>query len=201
MKTNERTNILMPAGIPKWIRCYDLGEQQNDRYTVVFTKKRTASIRDGGQFSYVSMNASPYHPLGIACHGAHSHPIDRPAYSHLGKPTEFDDLPTDCRKLVVSDYCELWDIKNPPLRFHAHMHSFRNNSNGNPTAHWELHDDFNIFHTGSISRRAECGYDSRRDDAPYCKLLKMYPGRNITHKLIEGHRSEDHMYVNFVVEA
>lgn len=38
--------------------------------------------------------------------------IDRPTYKHLGKKIAFDQLPNDCKTLVISTYSDLWDIKN-----------------------------------------------------------------------------------------
>lgn len=112
MKT--RNDSLMPDGVPRYIRCYDLGEQTGDRYTVVFTKKR-----DCGQFLHVGMSANPFHPQGIGQHGATAELIDTnehgwpPAMgrkNHLGKRISFKDLPADCQKLVSGDYVALWEL-------------------------------------------------------------------------------------------
>jgi len=105
-----RKTQLMPDGKPKWIRCYDSG-QPGDRYTVVFTKKAQANTRTDRWFLYVGMSGQPYHPQGFCQHGESKwQPADRPTYSHLGKRIDFFDLPQDCRKVVISDYCELWEL-------------------------------------------------------------------------------------------
>jgi len=108
-----RKTQLMPDGKPKWIRVYDLGPNDAlDRYTVVFTKKAITNTRKGRWFLYVAMSGQPYHPQGIWQHGESiGQPIDRPKYGHLGKRIDFFDLPQDCRKVVVSDYVELWELK------------------------------------------------------------------------------------------
>lgn len=108
-KEKERAERLLPGGIPRYVRCYDNGGETADRYTVVFTgryKKRP------GSFLYIGMSAAPFHPQGIGQHGeGHAGPIDYPVYSHLGKKIKFQDLPEDCKKLVLDDYYDIWDIK------------------------------------------------------------------------------------------
>lgn len=113
--TKERTNRLMPDNVPKYIRCYDNQGESADRYTVVFTG------RYEGEKMYLAMSAAPFHPQGIGMHGfsdGWSH-IDTnkwgwaPAIgksNHLGKRINFSDLPEDCRKLVIQEYKELWNI-------------------------------------------------------------------------------------------
>jgi hypothetical protein len=104
---NNRTERLMPGGIPRYIRCYDY-PASFDRYTVVYTGHYTQNT--GGQFWYVGMSTYPFHPQGFGQHGESDRPIDRPAYGHLGKKISFNDLPDDCKKLVIQDYTALWNI-------------------------------------------------------------------------------------------
>jgi hypothetical protein len=110
MSIQQRRERLMPNGIPKWIRCYDDGGETIDRYTVVYTK---LSGDIGGL--YVGMSAAPYHPQGVCLHGQgdYGRPIDRPTYGHLGKKIQFNDLPDDCRKVVLNDYASLWGLEVP----------------------------------------------------------------------------------------
>ena len=103
-----RKQHLMPNGIPRWIRCYDNGEN-GDRYTVVYTNR---AIVTGGEHTYVGMSAAPFHPQGVCQHGSHSTPIDRPRYSHLGHKIKFTDLPKDCQTIVIADYIILWDLES-----------------------------------------------------------------------------------------
>lgn len=94
---------LLPGGIPRWIRVYDDGKS-GDRYTVVFTKNARM---------YIGMGASPFHPQGICQHGdwrKGDRPIDRPRSAHLGKKIKFQDLPLDCQKVVLRDYCEIYEL-------------------------------------------------------------------------------------------
>jgi hypothetical protein len=108
MKTN-RFNRLMPNGVPKYVRCYDNGGKTFDRYTVVFTGRYTHKTRQC--FWYVGMSENPFHPQGFGQHGEQKYlPIDRPTYGHIGKKIKFEQLPTDCKKLVIQDYKDLWDI-------------------------------------------------------------------------------------------
>lgn len=104
-RNKERTEHLMPGGIPRWIRVYDNGGKSGDRYTVVYT--RTGHL---GTSFYVGMSSNPFHPQGIGQHGESRFPIDRPTYSHLGKRITFEALPPDCKKLVLRDYKDIWGI-------------------------------------------------------------------------------------------
>lgn len=104
-----RKEALMPNGVPRYVRCYDNGGETADRYTVCFTGRYTHKTNGG--FWYVGMSSEPFHPQGFGQHGDSLKPIDRPAYSHLGKRIKFESLPDDCKKLVLNTYCDLWDIQ------------------------------------------------------------------------------------------
>lgn len=101
---------LFKDGAPRYIRCYDNGGQSYDRYTVVFTKKK-----HGGEFVYLGMSEYPHHPQGFGQHGYSETLIDKPSYSHLGKRIRFNDLPTDCKALVMQDYEYIWEITEEEL--------------------------------------------------------------------------------------
>lgn len=126
----KRLEALMPNGIPRWIRCYDNGGDpdnggSSDRYTVVFTGAACAKAC-GGEHPYRAMSGSPFHPQGIGlwCSDAHR-AVDRvhtkrggymwpPAIGrkcYLGTRIKFEDLPEDCRKLVLSDYLDVWNLR------------------------------------------------------------------------------------------
>ena len=111
---NKRLLSLLPQGTPKYIRCYDNG-RSFDRYTVVYTGR----YRGKGWFQYVAMSEAPFHPQGFGQHGEHPQQIDvnkwgfAPAIgrkNHLGTRIHFESLPTDCRKLVLSDYKAIWGL-------------------------------------------------------------------------------------------
>jgi hypothetical protein len=125
-KTQQaRTARLLPDGVPRWIRCYDNGGETCDRYTVVFTGRYTH--KTGGEHCYLGMSGSPFHPQGVCMHGSDFRQIDTIAKSgrghcwppalgrknHLGKRIPFANLPTDCQRAVLQDYCELWNIPLP----------------------------------------------------------------------------------------
>lgn len=107
----DRTERLMPGGVPRYVRCYDNKGASADRYTVVFTGRYRH--KTGGEFWYVGMDAYPFSPQGIGMHGTNRNQIDRPTSSHLGRKIKFESLPEDCQKLILSDYMYLWDIPNP----------------------------------------------------------------------------------------
>lgn len=107
-KHKERTERLVPNGVPRYIRCYDNGGTSADRYTVVFTGRYTHKTNGG--FWYIGMSGAPFHPQGIGYHADSPQPIDTPSYKHLGKKIKFEDLPKDCQKLIMDDYLYLWDL-------------------------------------------------------------------------------------------
>jgi|CXWL01.1.fsa_nt_gi hypothetical protein len=118
---SKRQSRLLPGGVPRWIRCYDNGGTDAggsiDRYTVIYTGRWKG--RERGTDYYVAMNAAPFHPQGFGQHGEISFSqlgdgqtaMDRPKYSHLGKKITFKYLPTDCQKLVLSDYKDIWGLE------------------------------------------------------------------------------------------
>ena len=112
-KQIERMNRLMPNGQPKYVRVYD-NEESADHYTVVFTGNY-------GEYKlYIGMSGAPFHPQGVCQHGETEHMIDVRNGSwgavpigkknHLGKRITFDDLPDDCKKVVISDYTDIWRL-------------------------------------------------------------------------------------------
>ena len=104
----NRQQSLMPNYIPRYIRVYDNGGETFDRYTVVFTGRYRKSIHS--DFIYLGMSKNPCNPQGFGQHGFSPFLIDRPKYSHLGKKISFNDLPDECKNVVCSTYCDLWNI-------------------------------------------------------------------------------------------
>jgi len=117
----NRLQAILPGGTPRYVRCYDNGGATIDCFTVVFTGKA------GGKefFPYLAMNSAPFHPQGFGQHVESGLlPCDvngwgfAPAIGrkcHLGKRIPFADLPADCRKLVLQDYLEIWNLKGGVL--------------------------------------------------------------------------------------
>jgi hypothetical protein len=85
---------------PKYIHIYDNGGKTVDRYTVVYT--RTSS------HEYVGLSERPFHPQGFCQHGVAQQSIDYPAYGHIGKKISWEDLPEDCKQIVMRDYEDIW---------------------------------------------------------------------------------------------
>lgn len=107
-KLSERVSRLMPAGIPRYIRCYDNGGETLDRYTIVYTGHYK---KNGRYFEDLTCSEDPFH--GIGQHGESPEYIDRPKSSHLGKKINFTDLPEAVKRAVISDYKQNWEL-NPP---------------------------------------------------------------------------------------
>ena len=108
----------MPGNVPRYVRCYDGGEELYDRYTVVYSGRWPCKGRRF--FVYVGMSKHPYHPQGFCQHGDSDRPIDvnkagwAPAIgrkNHLGVRIAFSDLPLDCQEIVIRDYQEIWNLK------------------------------------------------------------------------------------------
>lgn len=115
-RDQKRVANLMPDNKPKYIRAYDNGGESIDRYTVVYTGRYK---KDGYETQYVAMNESPFHPQGFGQHGSSRDTIDTnkwgfaPHYgrkNHLGTRIKFEDLPKDCKRLVLQDYADIWDL-------------------------------------------------------------------------------------------
>jgi hypothetical protein len=108
-KDTARLASLLPNGVPKMVRVYDNRGKTFDRFTVVYTG--VYGHKTGGQTWVLGMSESPYNPQGFGQHNEYPNRIDRPTYSHLGKKIKFQDLPADCRHLVLTDYVDLWNLK------------------------------------------------------------------------------------------
>jgi hypothetical protein len=127
---SRRLAALLPGGVPRYVRCYDNGGPDVpggscDRYTVCFTGRAASegSRETGRDYPYLAMSGSPFHPQGFGQHGStKARAADCTGSSwagpsigrrcHLGTRVRFEDLPADCRKLVLSDYKEIWKL-NP----------------------------------------------------------------------------------------
>ena len=105
----SRREQLIPAGIPRYVRCYDNGGETFDRYTVVFTGRYRH--KTGKKQWYLGMSADPFHPQGVGSHGESETSVDTPKYSHLGKKVKFENLPQKVKECVIQTYVDLWDLK------------------------------------------------------------------------------------------
>lgn len=123
-RTKKRLESLLPGGVPRYVRCYDNGGETVDRYTAVFSGRHSMA-RMHRVWPYLAMNCSPLHPQGFGQHGETKDKpcdVDRWGFpaamgrkNHFGRRIPFADLAEDCRKLVMGDYLELWDLKGGDL--------------------------------------------------------------------------------------
>ncbi len=122
-RQRERIGRLLPGGIPKHIRVWDSGPEENDRYTVVFCGRYPKGTGYNRSYQYLGMNSQPFHPsYGICQHGESRDIIDCPygwteaigrVCRHnpsLGRRIAFSDLPAPCQQIVLNDYCDIWGI-------------------------------------------------------------------------------------------
>lgn len=84
---------------PGNVKCWDNEGETFDRYTACFWDN-----------SYIGMSEHPFHPQGFGQHGEGKSIYnpelqndERGTFSHLGRLTGLDYLPTDCIKLVMQD--------------------------------------------------------------------------------------------------
>ncbi len=74
-----------------------------ERYTAVFTG--LLSVKKPGEYLYLSMSDDPLAPGGSALRRG------RPPYERMGRGIPFEDLPEDCRQLVLDIYRDLWGLQ------------------------------------------------------------------------------------------
>jgi|SRR3990167_122138 len=97
----RRSRTDYPKGV---IGIYDTGNDKFvDRYTVVYEPYK--EVDNTFVYSYVTMSADPFWPLGFCQHGSDT---CRPVASWgnnggCGKVIRFEDLPEDCQKVVIQD--------------------------------------------------------------------------------------------------
>jgi hypothetical protein len=91
-------------------RFYDAGEQEFDRYTIVYLTPDCTDEHGVNWFSYRSASEYPFSPCGLGIIGQHEGAaldwlrIARlGSRNHLGKRVCFDQLPADVQTLVVRD--------------------------------------------------------------------------------------------------
>lgn len=102
---NKRPKVLgiHDDGKLKIIGIYD-DEKSIDRYTVVYNQvEREIPGKNGHMvklYAAVGMNAAPFHPQGFGQH------CTAMLGRHLGKKISFEQLPDDCRKLVLRDLAD-----------------------------------------------------------------------------------------------
>lgn len=106
-KIDRLAPIVNGKRIAKNIRLYDNGGETVDRYTAVFT----GNYKGRTQCDYIGFNHIPNSPnMGFWQHGSDRNIIDKPSYSHLGKKISFSNLPEKCRKLLMDEYCDIWEL-------------------------------------------------------------------------------------------
>lgn len=118
-RKQARRERLLPGGEPRYVRCYDYGDEVADRYTVVFTGHWPGKTRK--YYPYLAMSAAPFHPQGFGQHGeSDTRPVDTTVSAwpppvgrrcHIGVRIKFSDLPEDCRTYALWDYKNYWELE------------------------------------------------------------------------------------------
>ncbi len=79
-----------------------------ERYTAVFTGFCTD--KKPGEYLYLAMSDEPSAPGGGS-----SLRRGRPPYERMEHEISFEDLPEDCRRLVLDVYRDLWGLLEKPI--------------------------------------------------------------------------------------
>jgi hypothetical protein len=88
-----------------------------DRFTVVFSGNYAG--RPTGFTEYIGMSCNPFHPQGFGQHGEMQGSMDAPQgfppklgdLSTFGsRRVPYNNLPKDCKKLVLRDYKSIWKL-------------------------------------------------------------------------------------------
>lgn len=74
-------------------------------------------MKKPGEYFYLSMSEDPLRPGGSALHHG------RPPYERMGCKISFEDLPEDCRRLVLDIYQDLWGLKKRSPSLHQRFNS------------------------------------------------------------------------------
>ncbi len=74
-----------------------------ERYTAVFTG--FFADKKPGEYLYLTMSDDLLEPRNRTVRRG------RPPYERMGREVSFEDLPGDCRRLVLDAYRELWDLR------------------------------------------------------------------------------------------
>jgi hypothetical protein len=100
---------LFTDGVPRFIRCYEEKRCRSaDRFCVVYTHASWFDPAYRSRTVYRGMSDDPYHPLGIGyfCDAW------RWEFRPCGSRITFHELPEPCQRLVISDYLDLWGVKD-----------------------------------------------------------------------------------------
>jgi hypothetical protein len=73
-----------------------------ERYTAVFTG--LLSFEKPGEYAYLRMSDDPL----VSGHYTVNH--GRPPYGELGREISYEDLPADCKALVLETYRKMWAL-------------------------------------------------------------------------------------------
>ena len=76
------------------------------------------------------------------------------------------------------------------LKFRSEVWGFKNDTNGNPIAFWNLRNDAGEMIRSSHKRRSQTGYGDY-SDGPFVFLQDRYKGAKVEATRTDGHRADD----------
>lgn len=74
-------------------------------------------MKKPGEYLYLSMSEDPLRPGGSGLHRG------RLPYERMGREISFEDLPEDCRQLVLDIYQDLWGLEEQSASLHRRFTS------------------------------------------------------------------------------
>lgn len=103
MTPNPMTAMFDGEASPCNVAIYDNGGETFDRYTAVYLNQMETDTLYGAR----GMSEYPCHPQGVGMY------CTATPGKHLGKLVRFEDLPIDCRQLILEDLSEDEDDEHP----------------------------------------------------------------------------------------
>ena len=76
-----------------------------ERYTAVFIG--LLDLKKPGEYPYLCMGEEPFAPGG-----SYAPRRGRPPHKRMRREIPFEDLPEDCRRLVLDVYRDLWGLQD-----------------------------------------------------------------------------------------
>jgi hypothetical protein len=104
----DKAKLFLKDGTPKYIACYETKRNPTlDRFCVVFTRLAFHDKAYRGLVTYRAMSTYPCAPQGFGQWGE----AKQGEFRAGGSKIKFSELPVDCQRLIIADYCAMWDIE------------------------------------------------------------------------------------------
>lgn len=122
-KQRDRIHRLLPGGTPKYVRIYDAGDTEHDRFTIVFSGNYNnigcgrGDVKNNSHF-YTALGT---YPSTYCQHGETQNKccdVNKSGFApaigrknHLGKRIPFLELNDACKEIVLREYIGVWSLE------------------------------------------------------------------------------------------